>query len=250
MKNILKFTFALLLSLTFFYCNEENNVEKIDLVDNSENIQKLISSFDVVLKTSIKNPKLTNDKLGELFIKESKNRGLSIVEVNSSYVAKNNEQNLQYSDEYFEFSSQIQNANSFSTKEEYKTSLTILNTNVINSNISTEEKQILVDNIGFMTAFVDWMDEINIQTTNKSTFLSKSECDGWWSCWGKCVAGTLGGSITGFLEGAGIGAAIGGTIGAVGGTAASVAAGAIIGGSAGGIIGSVGGAMSGAAEHC
>ncbi|QTE21249.1 hypothetical protein [Polaribacter cellanae] len=141
--------------------------------------KKLITSFDVVLKTSIKNPKLTNDKLGELFIEESKNRGLSIVEVNSSYLAKNNKQNLQYSDEYFEFSSQIQNANGFSTKEEYKTSLAILNTDALNSSIPIEEKQILVDNIDFITAFIDWMNETNIQTVNKSTFLTKSECDGW-----------------------------------------------------------------------
>ena len=56
MKNLLKFTFVLFLSLTFFAYSEDNEVERVDLIDNTENINKLINSFDVVVKTSIENP--------------------------------------------------------------------------------------------------------------------------------------------------------------------------------------------------
>ena len=134
--------------------------------------------------------------------------------MNTNSLAKTNEETSTFSSEYLNFSSQIQNANSFLTKEDYKTSLTELNSAVLNSSISIEEKQILVDNIGFMTAFVDWMDTLETQNANKSSFIAKSDCDGWWSCWGKCVAGTIGGAITGAIAGCGVGAGVGAAAGA------------------------------------
>lgn len=242
MKNILKFTFVLFLSLNFFSCSEDTDAVQIDLVDNSENINKLINSFDVLVKKSIQNPSLSNEKLGELFIEESRNRGLSIFEVNTNSFAKTSEETSTFSIEYLAFSSQIQNANSFLTKEEYKTSLTQLNSDVLNSTISIEEKQILVDNIGFMNAFVDWMDTLETQTANKSSFLAKSDCDGWWSCWGKCAAGTIGGAGAGALAGA--------VAPAAGCTLVLPVIGTVACGTVGGIVGGISGGLTGAAASC
>lgn len=258
MKNILKFTFVLFLSLSFFSCSEDTDAEQIDLVDNSENINKIINSFDVVVNKSIQNPSLSSEKLGELFIEESRNRGIRIVEVNTNSFAKTSEEASTFSSEYLDFSSQIQNASGFLTKEEYKNSLTQLNSDVLNSTISIEEKQILVDNIGFMTAFVDWMDTLESQTASKSSFLAKSDCDGWWSCWGKCVAGTIGGAITGAVAGCGVGAGVGAAAGAAiaaipsAGIAAPVGAGvgAVVGCVGGGVVGAIGGGLTGAATFC
>ncbi|EIM78709.1 hypothetical protein A3SI_01466 [Nitritalea halalkaliphila LW7] len=113
MKNIFKFTLALFLSLNFFSCSEDNDFEQIDLVDNSENINKIINSFDVVVNKSIQNPSLSSEKLGELFIEESRNRGIRIVEINTNSFAKTSEETLTFSNEYLAFSSQIQNADIF-----------------------------------------------------------------------------------------------------------------------------------------
>lgn len=262
MKNLLKFTFVLFLSITFFACSEDNEVEEVDLVDNSSNINELINSFDVVLKTSIQNPSLSNETIGGLFIDESRNRGLKIVEINTNSFAKTNketstketstEETSTFSSEYLVFSSQIENANSFLTKEDYKTSLVQLNSDVLNLTISNEEKQILVDNIGFMIAFVDWMSTlVETQTTNKSFFFStSSSCSGWWSCWGKCVAGTIGSALTTGLEGCGIGAAVGGAASGIASLGLAAPAGIVGGCVVGGVIGAIGGGLSGAAESC
>lgn len=258
MKYLLKTVFVIFLSLMFFACSEDTQNDQVNLVDNSENISKLIGSFDLIVKKSIENPKLNDEELGKLFIEESEKSGLTIVEINTNNAfAKSSTENSTFSDTYLAFSNEIQNANNFLTKEEYKDNLNNLNNSVLNSSISIEEKQILVDNIGFMVAFVDWMDTLETQTANKSSFLAKSDCDGWWSCWGKCAAGTIGGAITGAIAGCGVGGSVGAAAGAaIGSLAGGVGAipgagvGAVVGCAAGGVAGAIGGGLTGAAAAC
>tara|TARA_B110000259_G_C13958647_1_gene379742 strand:+ start:237 stop:953 length:717 start_codon:yes stop_codon:yes gene_type:complete len=238
MKYISKIAFAIILSLTFFACSEDDNkLEETQLVDNSETIAKLINSFDLVVKQSVANPKLSDEKLDELFIEESKRSGLNILETNVENIsAKSNSNDLTFSNEYQTFSNEIENADNFSTKEEFKNNLTDLNTRVLNSDILIAEKQLLIDNIGFMIAFVDWMGTLENNQSAKSSLEFK--CDGWWSCWGKCTSAVIGGGLTGGLGGCGIGAAAG--LGIL----------SIPGCGVGAIIGGIGGALTGAAAVC
>lgn len=183
---------------------------------------------------------------------------MTIVEINTSDDAvKSSNENLTFSDEYLVFSNEIQNANNFLTKEEYKDNLNNLNSSVLNSSISIEEKQILVDNIGFMVAFVDWIDSLESSHSNKSSLFAKSDCDGWWSCWGSCAAGTIGGAITGAIAGCGVGGSVGAAAGAaIGSYVAGIGAvpgggiGAVAGCTAGGLAGAIGGGLTGAAAAC
>jgi len=258
MKYISKIAFAII--LTIFACSKEQQDDQVSLIDNSENINKLINSFDIVLKEYISNPNLSEDSLGNLFIEESRKNGLRIIEIEqNSDLDKSNDNNTVLSNEYVRYSNTIKKANTFATKEEYKNSLHNLYNDVIGSNISIEEKQSLVDNIGFMLAFVDWMGTLE-NSVSKANLVSKAEneCDGWWSCWGKCVAGTLGGVLTGALGGCGVGAGVGAAAGAAIAavpslgiaTAAGAGVGAVVGCAAGGIVGAIGGGLTGAAASC
>ncbi len=247
MKNLFKIAFTLVLGFMLFNCtNKEQQPEKIDLIDNSANVNKLINAFDLLVDKSLANSNLSDDELGKLFMDEAKKSGLNIVKVEQKNPirVKSNDSSQKFSNEYLKFSDEIQNAPSYPKKEEFKNSLTKLNADVLNSTISIKEKQILVDNIRFMVAFVDWMEKLE-QSKNVATKGKKS----WWKRWGKCVAGTLGGAITTGLEGCGIGAGVGGAIG----TAAAgvgVVPGVVGGCVAGGVVGIVGGGLKGASESC
>ncbi len=249
MKHLSKITIALILSLTFFACNEDQLAEQQNLVDNSENISKLIKSFDLTLKKSIENTNLNETELGDIFINESKKQGLKIVDMSlNNHLAKTDEE-VSFSNEFIEYSNTIAQTNSYGTKEEYKNYLMDLNNEVLNSNIAVLEQQILVDSIGIMIAFVDWMGTLD-EANSEERLLLRSECEGWWDCWGKCVAGTLGGGVTGSVAGCGVGAAVGAAVGTVAAPGPGTAAGAVGGCAAGGILGAIGGALSGAADHC
>lgn len=255
MKHLSKTLFTVLLSLIFFACSEDIPNNQVNLVDNSKNINKIIGSLDLVFKKSIENPKLSDEELGKLFIEESERSGLTVVEIKpNDPTAKSSTENSTFSDEYLDFSSQIQNTRNYPTKEEFKNSLFELHNDVLNANISIEEKQILADNISFMTAFVDWMNTLETQTANKYSSSKKSnsesDCDGWWSCWGQCVAGTIGGALTTALEGCGIGAAVGGAASAVPSLGLATPVGIVGGCAIGGALGAIGGGLSGAAESC
>lgn len=265
MKNFSKITFVLFFCIAFFACSEDEQFGQTDLldnsalIDNSENIEKLINSFDFVVKESIANPSLSNEKLGELFIEESKRNGLSIINLNTkSRLAKSNSENFEFTEQYLAFSKEIQSSSNSSTKDEFKSNLINLRSRVFDSYISIEEKQLLIDNISFMTAFVDWMSDLEKNNSFKSDFALKIGCDGWWSCWGKCVAGTIGGAITGSIVGCGVGGGIGAGVGAAIaaipslGIAAPVGAGvgAVVGCAAGSAAGAIGGGLTGAATFC
>ncbi len=241
--NKIKYAFFLMLVLAmgFNSCSveDDNKLEETQLVDNSETIAKLINSFDLVVKESVANPNLSDEELDELFIEESIKNGLNILETNLENTSvKSNSEGLTFSNEYLNFSNEIENAGSFSTKEEFKNNLTDLNTSVLKSDILIAEKQLLIDNIGFMIAFVDWMETLENNQSSKSSFVLRSDCDGWWTCWGKCTSGVIGGGLTGGLAGCGIGAAAGLVVLSIPGCGV------------GAIIVGIGGALTGAAAVC
>ena len=238
-----------MLCFNFTSCNQEEVFAEKRLVDNSENINKLIKSFNFALKKSIQDKSLNNDQLGSFFIDESKRQGLKIINT-QDYSAKKSTKNNEFSEKYKVFSEAINSASNNLSKNEYKTNLVNLKEEILNSNISIEEKQLLVDNTGFLIAFVDWMEDLNQLSSKSEKLKLKSDCDGWWSCWGKCVAGTIGGALTGGIEGCGIGGAIGAVIGGIAVNPITVATGAIYGCAAGGGVGIIGGGLSGAASSC
>lgn len=239
MKYISKIAFAIILSLTFFSCSEDDNkLEETQLIDNSETIAKLINSYDKTIKTVNLSNKLSDEEIGDIFIQEVKNQGLIVAKINNT-LNKNSNDYDQSSNEYKEFALELIDASSFSSKEEYKNHLSNLLENVKGSNLNISEKQTLVDNILLTNAFVDWMETLN--TTNKSNTFSKSS-GGWWSSWGKCVAGILGGAGTGALTFGLAGAAVG--------TVALPIIGTVSAGAVGAIGGAIAGGLTGAASSC
>lgn len=267
--NILqKFILVFCISLFTIGCSTDNideqpveNLDNIDqkliqqeeLMDNSENIRKLIGSFDFLLKKSISNPKLSDEDLGSLFIEESKKNGLRIVKIQ-----QNQNNHPVFSKEYIYLSNSLQKTNNYDTKEEYRNSLTSLQRDVINSKMSIEEKQLLVDTIGFLVEFTDWMEALKDSNLIKFNSINKKDCDGWWSCWGSCVAATVGGALTGGVAGCAVGGAVGATAGAAiagipsAGIATPVGAGvgAVVGCVGVGIVGAIGGGLTAASSSC
>ena len=236
MKYLSKITFAIILSLTFFSCSEDDNkLEETQLIDNSETIEKLINSYDKTIKTVNLSNKLSDEEIGNIFIQEVKNQGLTVSEINNTSNKNSNDYD-QSSNEYKEFALELIDASSFSSKEEYKNHLSNLLENVNGSDLNISEKQTLVDNILLTNAFVDWMETLN--TSNKSNTFSKSS-GSWWSNWGQCVAGTAGAAGTGALTFGLGGAAVGTVVLPVVGTVSAGAVGAIGGAIAGGLTGSV-----------
>ena len=145
-----------------------------------------------------------------------------------------------YSPEFIDFVSQMATAPAFDSAEAYQNQLADLRADMLNSSISTPEKQALINRIAFMHAFVDWMGTVADSPAAEMT--SIKNCNGWWSCWGKCVAGIVGDAIVGGvglgLEGAAIGTV---TVPVLG----TVSAGAV-----GAIAGAIGGGIAGASEAC
>lgn len=220
------------------------------LVDNSENIQKMIRSFDETLTLFLEaDLALSEGELGVFFINKAKSAGLEII------TSKNQDPNAGlarrekgYSDAFYSYSNLIASPTSFDSSRGYSVSLNTAISEVRRANMPHYEKQILVDNLKFMDSFVNWMGYRNDLNLNQENIASLG-CEGWWACWGKCVAGTAGRAVSGAVMGcAGVGI-VGATIGAVGGIKGA-AAGAIIGCAAGGILNGVGSGLEGYAMYC
>jgi hypothetical protein len=240
MKYISKITLTLIATIFIFSCSkEDSSLTNSELKADTETIAKLIDGFDKTLKYSqtegVKNDELT---LSNYFLETTKANGIDVIK-NSAF-AKSTEN--QYSEEFEIFSTQITNASSFSSKAEYLDNLSETDLLVNDSQLSIEEKQILINKIAFMNAFVDWTDTLAISNSNKSPAMAKSDCDGWWSCWGKCVAGTVGSAV--------VGAGTLGLAGAAVGTVVLPVIGTVSAGAVGAIVGGVGGALTGAATFC
>ncbi len=239
MKYISKITFAIILSLTLFACSKDDDkLQDVQLIDNSETIAKLINSFDETIKTVNISKKLSDEEIGYIFFQEIKNQGLPINKINNSLKKSSNNYYDQSSKEYKEFALDFIDASIYSSKEEYQNHLFNLLENVKNSNINISEKQILVDNILLTSAFVDWMDTLT--SKNKSNTFAKKKS--WWNSWGKCVAGILGGAGTGALTFGLAGAAVG--------TVALPVVGTVSAGAVGAIGGAISGGLTGAAASC
>jgi len=247
MKRILKITYAIVLTALLFACSKEQEAEQISLIDNTQNISKIINSFDVTLKKAIINPKLKKEELGNIFINEARNNGLKINKFDENkFLVKNN--NTLFSKGYTNFAIRLSQTGNYLTKEDYINDLAKLRNEVVVSDISIEEKQLLVDSMGLMTAFSDWMSTLKSPYASKTAYVSCD--DGWWSCWGKCVAGTLGGAVSGAFGGCvgagGVGALIGSLAGGFPGSLAGFVAGCFVGE----IVGGISGALIGAAASC
>ncbi len=249
MKKIQKNIVVAILSLIIFSCtNEEEQIDN-QLVDNTENISKIINSFDRVLKFSIIKENKNKEELSKLFIEESRNQGVPII---SYKYQKSQNSIINFSEEYLQFSNRINEIDADS-KEKYQLKLSQTLEKVKESNLVLSEKQILVDNIMFLKAFSNWMETIDSLSLEQGVFLAKgvSKCeDGWWACWGKKVANVIGEGLSGAIKGCGIIGGVGATIGAgVGSLAGGIGAlpgaavGAVTGCSAGGVIGFIAGAL-------
>jgi len=238
MKYFSKIAFTIILSLSIFSCTKDGSpIVNNQLVDNSEVIAKIISSFDSTIQKIKTSNKLSDEKIGNIFFREAKNQGLTVKHNNT--LNKNIDSYEQSSKEYKEFALELIDASSFSSKDGYLNHLTNLLENVENSNLIISEKQVLVDNILLTKAFVNWLDTLT--PTNKSNVLNKTETS-WWSSWGKCVAGILGGAGTGALTF--------GFAGAVAGTVTLPIIGTVAAGTVGAIGGAISGGLTGAALAC
>jgi hypothetical protein len=259
MRTLLKCTFLLFFIL--FNCSsdsesvnqvQQNNLmlSKVNIVDNSENIEKIIDALYLTTRTYLNGTDLSENELGNIFLDECESQRVEIVDINTD------PNDLIFSQQYIMYSDQISNTDTYLTKEDYVLNLIDIEDSVIKSNISLEEKQLLVDNARFMIAFVNMLEIL--ENENISRFQNRGDCGSWWRCWGKCVASTLGGAITGGVAGCGVGAGVGAAAGAAiaaipsAGIATPVGAGigAVVGCVAVGVIGSVGGGLSGAALGC
>lgn len=242
MKNLLKFSIVFFFTLFISSCSEdENTIENSPITANIESINKIINGFDNTLKFSQKQNTTDYTILNDYFLQSLNESGLDVFESTTNISAKNSNNNT-FSDEYNSFAAEIAEANTFITQNDYLSHLNQLKNNVLSSTITVEEKQQLIDKIAFMNAFVDWMGTLESQNTNKSSFLAKSDCDGWWDCWGRCAAGTIGG--------AGLGALGGAALGGGGCTVVLPVIGTVACGTVGAVVGGVSGVLAGAASSC
>lgn len=240
MKYISKTALLLIVTFLTFSCSQEDtSLTNAEVKADTETIAKLIDGFDKTFKYSQNEGKKADElALSNYFIQTTEADGLEIFK--SSTSAKSSK--IQYSEEFENFSLLITDAKSFSSKEDYLENLSETNLLVNSSQLSTDEKQILVNKIAFMNAFVNWTDTLTVSESNKSNFMVKSDCDGWWSCWGACVAGTVGSAV--------MGAGTLGLAGAAVGTVVLPVVGTVSAGAVGAIVGGIGGALTGAATFC
>lgn len=256
-----KLTLAVMVFTVLLSCSENENLpEEIinksmetrsKVVDNSENISKIIETLDKTLEYTLKNQHLNDKLIGDYFIEEARKAGIQIIKIS------NNEKDSNFSTEFREFSQQIIESRSYNTKDEFKNSLVSLRDQVMLSKIISSEKQIMIDNIDFMIAFGDWMETANDKYPNIRMINRASDCDGWWECWGACAAAIIGGALTGALTGcaaigsvgAFAGAAIGSIVPALG-NAVGAGVGAVAGCGAGGAVGAIAGGLTAASVAC
>jgi len=250
-KMVIGITVTFLIFQSCHIFEEESLIDSsMVLVNNRENINKLIQGFDNTLNAFISSDfSLHEEELGEFFIQEVKELGVKMVEIDEGMVnGKISYEAIPFSEDFIQFSEVISNPSAHPSNVDYIQELSGLLEQVKTSNIPLVEKQILVDNLMFMDSFVNWLGQVDGRYKPEDQMVSFG-CEGWWACWGRCVAGTAGSALSGAALGcAGVGV-VGATIGAVGGIKGA-AAGALIGCTAGGIVNGIGKGLVGYAEYC
>ncbi len=235
MRKIFKIT---IMSMLLFFVN----CQKEEMFENKSNdIDKLITSFDNTLQKFNSNNQLSEGELNVIFIEECKEQGLEIL--------NKNEKRMNYSKEFVLLSDQIKDTYKFDSEKDYKNYLLSIKKELNRTKLLDDEKLLISNRIETMIAFVNWMQTLEKNKEIKSNLKerrgkkgknkgTKSKKKSWWKRWGKCVAGTLGGAITGGLGGCGIG------------SAAGLGFGSVPGCGVGAVVGGIGGGLTGAAASC
>jgi len=185
-----------------------NRTSENEVQVDQERIAIIIENFDRTLNLTLENEgNLSEEEIGGVFFE-----GLSSLGVELYYDLD------EYSDAYTNFSDLMANLPLEATSsEEFRDQFSRLLYDVqVNDQISLEEKQILVNQIGVSIAFVDWMESLVEDGGRLSDSQRALFGRGWWKKWGKCVAGTLGSALTGGLAGSAIVPVIGTIIGGIG----------------------------------
>ncbi|ESU18933.1 hypothetical protein FCR2A7T_23390 [Flavobacterium cauense R2A-7] len=139
------------------------------------------------------------------------------------------------SERFYTEAALIANASVFEDEFKYFDFLNKKENEIINSDLSLEEKQVLVEEIEFQRQLVNAISALD-------TKYNGTVAKGWWKGWGKCVSSILGGAVTG--------ATTLGLAGAAVGTVALPVVGTVSAGAVGAIGGGIGGALTGAAAGC
>ncbi|MDB4635509.1 hypothetical protein OAG00_00795 [Flavobacteriaceae bacterium] len=239
MKYILK-TGVLMVTFLIFSCSQEETLTtNPEITADTETVAKLIDGLDKTFKYSQnKGEKVGDLVLSNYFVQSIETYGLEIFK--SSTSTKSDQ--IKHSKEFEKLLLLITDVKSFSSKDDYLNNLNRISLLVNNSQLLAVEKQNLVNKIAFMNSFVNWTESLAVSESNKSNFMAKSDCDGWWSCWGSCVAGTVGSAL--------VGAATLGLTGAAAGTVVLPIIGTVSAGAVGAVVGGIGGALTGAATFC
>jgi hypothetical protein len=256
MKKLL--VLAVMASLLFVACNENDDtildnpsndqsrfIQAVTVADNSDNIKILIDGLDYALQQSLAESGTSDAELGEKFLYYTSLNGLPVLNLGDDGYGK-------YVGEYGsvafkEYMARIGTADNYRSESSYLKMLDELRSEIYEGRLDLEEKQVLIDKIDTMSAFVSWAGTLEAKYGRTGAF--RGDCSGWWSCWGKCVAGIIGTAIGSGVAGCGVGAAVGGVAASII-PGAGTAAGAVGGCVAGGVVGAIGGALEGAANHC
>ncbi len=221
---------------------ENNNQDFIYQKSVTQQNSLIIQSFDAAIEAKLNDSTKTEEELSQIFLEYFESNDGELVTMESS---QENIDNLIYSDDYFVVSDLINSTSLYSTHMDYLESLKNLSNNLESYDLDSHELTLVQSNIIFMQDFVIYLNNLTLQ---KSGFSAKSDCGGWWSCWGNCVAGTVSWGLIGGMSGCvtlgSAGVLIGGAVTLITGP------GAAVGASAGGIAGTVIGAFHGASESC
>ena len=236
----LSIVFSALLLIIAFSCNNNNITKQNEIKIDKKGIATLINFIDFnVNQLSLSGFKDygNKDALAKSVVSNvsvfEKQYGITITNGNSnprissdnSYVTSMDEEIAQR----LLFFSQSAN-----DEVEYLSKIATLKNDIYSYDLSTSEKEILLNKITFIEEMVNYMSS---KYLDSEVIQANAKKDSWWSSWGKCAAGILGGAGTGALTFGLGGAAVGTVTLPVVGTVAAGAVGAIGGAIAGGLTG-------------
>ncbi|WP_419869252.1 hypothetical protein [Chryseobacterium sp. CT-SW4] len=200
-------------------------------VASSDYIQKIIFSIEQTaeyIKTN-EGKTIPQDQIDQYV--------LDVLVKNGVGIQTETPKNLELSGEFYSQASIIAYTKDFNDENEYLLFLDNKQKEIIESKLTSTEKQILIEEIEFQGQLVKALVALD-QKYNPNAVSKK----GWWGSWGKCAAGILGGAVTG--------AGTLGLAGAAVGTVALPVVGTVSAGAVGAIAGAVGGGLTGAATFC